>query len=225
MPEDPIATAVAQQISEVGAFEATLHGHDRDTWAAYRELVRADTALSTIADTALSTIAALAADQSKPGAYRAQETARMREAALAEVKQLHGAAMVAEARLEGTLRAKLVPQPDAIPANRQLHRQDLAAAFAGVEPVHLMQAAEQVMLSAPPGQVAELLSPYGRALIGAENAALLDQTAIGWLRRRGGHDPASALAVHALAEVERRHLKGRSDGLYHIAISKLSPGR
>jgi hypothetical protein len=224
MPEpNPTAAAVAAQVSEVTAFEASLHGHDRETWSAYRALAAADTALASVADTRLAEIAALAADETKPAEYRRTETARMREAAIAEASALRGAATLAGARLEGRLRAQLVPAPDPIPTNRAMAREELKLTIdaAGSR----MDALQQVLLTSRPAVVAELASEYGRLLLGPEASKLLDATMIGTLRRRGGHDDTSARAVHALAEFERRNLKGRSDGLHQIALSKLTSGR
>ncbi len=199
-------------MSEIAAFEATLHGHDAQTWAHFRTLAGADSALASIADTRLAEIAALAAGASKPASFRTTETIRMREAALAEVKALHDAATLAGARLEGHLRAQLVPAPDPIPANRQMARDELKLALDSVP--DRVGAITSVLLTARPGVVAELAGDYGRLLLGPDVSKLLDATLIGTLRRPGGFDPASSAAVHALGEYERRRVKGRSDGLY-----------
>jgi hypothetical protein len=221
LPEiaDPIAAAATAQLSEIGAFEATLHGHDAPTWAAYRELARAGNALASIPDQRLAEIAAVAADESKPGPYRAQETARMSEAAIAEARALHGAAIVAEVRLAGALRAKLVPAPEPIPADRVLAREELRMALDSPDRIGAMT---RVLLTARPGVVAELAGDYGKLLLGADIGKLRDATMLATLRQRGGHDEPSRLAAHALAQMEKRNLRGRSDGLAALAIAKLT---
>jgi hypothetical protein len=213
---DPVAVAQAQ-VAEIGLFESALHGQPREAWGPYRDVQKAAAALPALAQQRAAEVAAVAADDSKPGEYRRTETARLRAAAEQELRDVHGQATVSAARLEAHLRATLVPAVDADPAARGLHRQDLAAAFAGVEPGQRLQVAERIMATAPPGQVAELLSPYGRGLVGASNAELLDKTAVGMLRRRGGHDDASRAAAHALTQYERLRIPGRIDASYTAA--------
>jgi hypothetical protein len=226
MPEPDATTAVADaQMSEINAYEATLHGHPPAAWQPYRAMQAAAAGLPSIAEQRTAAITALLADDKLPIEHRRVEAERLRVAADQEVADLRNQALVATARLEAHLRGALLPVADGNPAMRTLHRQDLAAAFEGVDPGRRLGVAEQIVLTAPPGQVAELLSPYGRGLVGAANAEMLDKTAVGWLRRRGGTDAASTAAVHALDQFEKRKLVGRVDAQYQVALLKLNTGR
>ncbi|MFI5281854.1 MAG: hypothetical protein ACHQ0J_01835 [Candidatus Dormibacterales bacterium] len=217
------AAVAAAQTSELAAFEQTLHGHSRETWAFYREMTGAAVALVATADRHVAAIAALAADESKPAEFRRTETERMRQAATQELAELRGTAKTAAARLESRLKSQLVPQPPADPAARALARDELRAALAGIDPSQCLTAGANIARTAPPEVVAELASSYGAALLGPEAAALFSQTMIGVLRQRGGLGDASRAAELALTEFERRKLAGRIDGLWNLAATRLNP--
>lgn len=217
MPTDasnPGAVAEAQ-VAEIANFEVSLHGHPAQAWGPYRDVQRAAAALGPLAEQRAAEIAALQANDTLPLDHRRAETARLRAAAEQELRDVHAEATTSAARLEAHLRGALVPQPDPIPANRQMAREELRLAVEGA-PNHL-DAITAVLLTARPAVVAELHTDYGRLLLGPEAAKVYDQVAIGTLRRRGGHDEASRLANHALNQYERLKIPGRVDAAFTAA--------
>lgn len=217
------AAVAAAQLAELAAYEATLHGHARESWALYREMAGAASALTATADRRASEIAAVAADESKPAEYRHAEAERMRQAATQELAELRSTARMAAGRLEARLRMQLVPRPATDPASRSLAREELRASLAGVAPSQQLIAGRNLALTGSPEVVAELASSYGASLLGPEAAALTSQTLVAALRQRGGLDDAGRLAAHALGELEGRNLAGRIDGLWNLAAIRLSP--
>jgi len=234
MPEptfdELIAGMTGESSQRLAAFGGLLRGVGAEVVAEFNDFSKTLAALPGVGQSAASRIAALRADDSLPLDHRRRLEHETRDGVELVLRKTPAAAHQAIPRIRSMLEDGLLPNAARTDAGiRSLRRQEVQAAMAVQSSGTPLERARR-LVGQNAAWDAELLSDYGRAIVGNDHPVLRAEAVGRWKVRTDGTEKQLA-SRKALAGLEKANLEGAVTAHLQAARAhltrddRLPPGR